>query len=194
MKTKSHLNTSKKDKNLIIDFIKSSHFCAQLKESVWPLQCLFETSYSGNFILFIVVNLCLFFQWPDQRIKMCCCCCQISSSNGQISLFLDARVLIAWVKLKKSDDKFGFLLIWNVYGYISSSCCKNFNIELRFQRIVMSLFQRGRSRQDEARHRREGKGSHHVVMSLCHQVILSLCHHEAKEGNTSHRDNFCSVL
>ena len=157
MKTKSHLNTSKKDKNLIFDFIKSSHFCAQLKESVSSLQCLFETSSSGNFILFIVVNLCLFFKWPDQRIKMCCC--QISSSNGQISLFLDARVLIAWVKLKKSDDKFGFLLIWNVYGYISSSCCKNFNIELRFQRIVMSLFQRGRSRQDEARHRREVKGT-----------------------------------
>ena len=76
----------------------------------------------------------------------------------------------------------------------------------------MSLFQRGRSRQDEARHRREVKvtayfdllfykirfsscriilkdkirgtvGSHHVVMSLFHQVILSLCHHEAQEGS-----------
>ena len=57
----------------------------------------------------------------------------------------------------------------------------------------MSLFQRGRSRQDEARHRREVKGSHHVVMSLCHQVILSLCHHEAKEGGKSHR-LLCSAV
>ena len=31
-------------------------------------------------------------------------------------------------------------------------------------------------------------------MSLCHQVILSLCHHEAQEGNTTHRENCCSVL
>ena len=57
----------------------------------------------------------------------------------------------------------------------------------------MSLFQRGRSRQDEARHRREVKGSHHVVMSLCHQVILSLCHHEAQEAGKSHR-LFCSAV
>ena len=58
-----------------------------------------------------------------------------------------------------------FLVFFYRYVVLASS---------RILQRKMSLFQRGRSRQEEARHRREVNNTLFVCLPVCYQTILSL--------------------